>query len=146
MLRREFLTGLTGLALAAPTSVQAQALFRTVIEVSSGDPDVMVRALNIVLETGRYHIAYRESAEIRVIAVGEGMTMLRADTSPVLDRVTFVSRSIPLASWHVASEDVAAAAASAGTLPPLIAGVTAIENGAAEANRLQTEGWSLIKL
>lgn len=145
MLRRGFLMGMAGLAIAAPLGVRAQALFRTVVEVSSADPDVMIRALNIVLETGRYHIAYRESAEIRVIAVGEGMAMLRADISPVADRVRFVSRSIPLASWYVASEDIAAVAAETGTLPPLIDGVTAIESGANEADRLQADGWSLIR-
>lgn len=145
MLRRGFLTGMVSVGLTAATVARSQALFRTVVEVDSGDPDQMFRALNIVLETGRYHVAYRESAEIRVIAVGDGLTMLRSDTSPVAERVAFVARSLPMVSWYAAAEDVAAATAATGAPPPLMEGVTIVPRGASEAERLQAEGWSLIK-
>ncbi len=145
MQRRGFLTGLAGLGATAPFTVSAQAVFRTVVEVDSADPEQMLSALSIVQETGRYHVAHRENAEIRVIAVGEGLAMLRTDISPVADRVLFVSRSLPIVSWYVAAEDVAAIAAATGTPPPLMPEAKLVERGAAEAVRLQADGWSLIR-
>ncbi len=115
------------------------------VEVDSADPAQMLNALSIVQETGRYHIAHRESAEIRVIAVGEGVAMLRADISPVADRVLFVSRSLPIVNWYASAEDVAAITAATGTPPPLFPEVKLVERGTAEAARLQADGWSLIK-
>lgn len=145
MRRRGFLAGLAGLGVAAPFGVSAQALFRTVVEVDSADPGQMLSALNVVQETGRYHVAHRESAEIKVIAVGEGVAMLRADTSPVADRVSFIMRSLPIVSWYVSAEDVAAITAATGSPPPLIPEVMLIQQGGAEVARLQAEGWSLIQ-
>lgn len=145
MQRRGFLTGLAGFGVAAPFMASAQAVFRTVVEVDSADPDQMLSALNIVQETGRYHVAHRESAEIRVIVVGEGVAMLRTDISPVADRVLFVSRSLPIVYWYASAEDVAAITAATGAPPPLFPVVKLIERGAAEAARLQADGWSLIK-
>lgn len=145
MHRRGFVTGLAGLGLATAAKVRAQALFRTAVEVDSGDPQQMQRALNIVMEAGRYHVAHRESAEIRVIAIGDGLAMLRADISPVLDRVTFISRSLPIVSWYAAAEDVAAITAAEGAAPLLVEGVVIVQNGASEAESLQSDGWSLIR-
>ncbi len=145
MLRRGFFAILVGLGMMAPVGASAQALFRTVVEVNSGDPAQMERALNMVLEMGRYHIAYKESAEIRVIAVGEGMTMLRTDTSPVLKRLTSVARSLPIVRWYTGLEDVAEATAAEGAPPPLYPGVAMVQGGRGEAARLEAEGWSLIR-
>lgn len=144
MVRRGFLTSLIGLGLMISVGAKAQALFRTVVKVDSGDPEQMRRALSIVQEAGRYHVVHKESAEIRVVAVGEGLAMLRADISPVADRVIFISRSLPIVSWYVAAEDVAAATAASNAAPPLINGVVTMENGRVEAERLQVQGWSLI--
>ncbi len=145
MFRREFLTGLAGLSVTAPFAASAQADFRTVVEVDSADPAQMLSALSIVQEAGRYHVAHHESAEIRVIAVGEGVAMLRTDISPVSERITFIMRSLPIVSWYASAEDVAAVAASTGAPPSLMPGVTLVDRGAAEAERLQAEGWSLIR-
>ncbi|MDG1973130.1 MAG: hypothetical protein P8I56_19495 [Paracoccaceae bacterium] len=101
MVRRGFLTSLIGLGLTISVGAKAQALFRTVVKVDSGDPEQMRRALSLVQEAGRYHVVHKESAEIRVVAVGEGLAMLRADISPVADRVIFISRSLPIVSWYV---------------------------------------------
>ena len=145
MVRRGFVAAIISLGMMAPVGASAQALYRTVVEVDSGDPGQMERALNMVLEMGRYHIVYKESAEIRVIAVGEGMAMLRTDISPVLQRLTFVARSLPIVRWYTGLEDVAAATAAEGAPPPLYPGVAMVQRGREEAARLEAEGWSLIR-
>lgn len=145
MRRRGFLAGLAALGVTAPFEVTGQALFRTVVEVDSADPDRMLSALSIVQEAGRYHVAHRESAEIRVLAVGPGVAMLRTDVSPVADRILFITRSLPIVSWYASAEDVVAIAAATGTPPPLMPQVALVHEGASEAARLQADGWSLIK-
>lgn len=144
MRRRKFVAGIIGLGIAAPCLVSAQALFRTVVQVDSSDPDLMQSALNIVQEAGRYHVAHRENAEIRVIAVGDGLTMLRADISPLPDRVSFITRSLPIVSWYASAQDISAITAEMGAPPPLLPDVMVVERGRDEVIRLRDDGWSVI--
>ena len=98
----------------------------------------------MVKELGRYHIAYRESAVIRVIAVGDGIEMLRADRSPVLSRLRLAARSVPIIEWYASELDLNAVAAQEGARPPLEPFVQTVANGRAETQRLVSDGWSYL--
>ena len=68
MVRRGFLTSLIGLGLTTSVGAKAQALFRTVVKVDSGDPEQMRRALSIVQEAGRYHVVHKEIRRKRMMS------------------------------------------------------------------------------
>jgi len=58
-----------------------------VIQVDQNDPAVMNLALNNATNVIEYYRAKGEDVDVDVVTYGPGLHMLRADTSPVLDRI-----------------------------------------------------------
>src|SRR5213080_4735694 len=79
------------LALAVCTATSALAAdtkpHRVAIQVNQNDPQVMNLALNNVTNVLEYYRARKEDVDIDIVAYGPGLHMLRADTSPVQDRL-----------------------------------------------------------
>src|SRR6202048_5178312 len=60
---------------------------RLVIQVDQNDPAVMNLALNNATNVIEYYRAKGEDVDVDVVTYGPGLHMLRADTSPVQDRI-----------------------------------------------------------
>src|SRR5882672_2591008 len=60
---------------------------RLAIQVDQNDPAVMNLALNNATNVIEYYRAKGEDVDVDVVTYGPGLHMLRADTSPVLDRI-----------------------------------------------------------
>jgi uncharacterized protein len=60
---------------------------RLVIQVDQDDPAVMNLALNNATNVIEYYRAKGESVDLDIVTYGPGLNMLRADTSPVKDRI-----------------------------------------------------------
>jgi uncharacterized protein len=60
---------------------------RLVIQVDQNDPAVMNLALNNATNVIEYYRAKGEDVNVDVVTYGPGLHMLRADTSPVQDRI-----------------------------------------------------------
>jgi hypothetical protein len=60
---------------------------RLVIQVDQNDPAVMNLALNNATNVIEYYRAKGEDVDLDVVTYGPGLHMLRADTSPVKDRI-----------------------------------------------------------
>ena len=60
---------------------------RMVIQVDQNDPAVMNLALNNATNVIEYYRAKGQDIDVDVVAYGPGLHMLRADTSPVQDRI-----------------------------------------------------------
>src|SRR6195256_4600201 len=60
---------------------------RIAIQVDQNDPQVMNLALNNATNVIEYYRARNEDVEIDIVTYGPGLHMLRADTSPVHDRI-----------------------------------------------------------
>jgi len=60
---------------------------RLVIQVDQNDPAVMNLALNNATNVIDYYRAKGEDVNVDVVTYGPGLHMLRADTSPVQDRI-----------------------------------------------------------
>ena len=60
---------------------------RMVIQVDQNDPAVMNLALNNATNVIDYYRAKGEDVDVDVVTYGPGLHMLRADTSPVQDRI-----------------------------------------------------------
>jgi uncharacterized protein len=60
---------------------------RIAIQVDQNDPAVMNLALNNAKNVLEYYRARGERAEVEIVAYGPGLNMLRADTSPVKERI-----------------------------------------------------------
>jgi intracellular sulfur oxidation DsrE/DsrF family protein len=66
---------------------QAPKTHRLVIQVNQNDPAVMNLALNNATNVIEYYRAKGEDVDVDVVTYGPGLHMLRADTSPVQDRI-----------------------------------------------------------
>src|SRR6185369_6850092 len=60
---------------------------RLLIHVDQNDPAVMNLALNNATNVIEYYRAKGEDVNVDIVAYGPGLHMLRADTSPVQDRI-----------------------------------------------------------
>src|SRR4051812_39294629 len=60
---------------------------RVAIHVDQNDPQVMNLALNNATNVIEYYRAKGEDVDLDVVTYGPGLHMLRADTSPVQDRI-----------------------------------------------------------
>jgi uncharacterized protein len=73
--------------LAVEKKVEPKAAHRLVIQVDQNDPAVMNLALNNATNVIEYYRAKGEDVDLDVVTYGPGLHMLRADTSPVQDRI-----------------------------------------------------------
>lgn len=75
--------------LAAPAAFAADQMprHRIAMHVDENNPQKMNLTLNNVVNLSEYYRERNESAQIEVVAYGPGLNMLRADTSPVKDRL-----------------------------------------------------------
>jgi intracellular sulfur oxidation DsrE/DsrF family protein len=74
-------------ALAAKAKTSAKP-HRIVIQVDQNDPAVMNLALNNATNVIDYYRAKGQEVHVDLVTYGPGLHMLRADTSPVKDRIT----------------------------------------------------------
>lgn len=75
------------LAATKTHAVPVKAAHRLLIQVNQNDPDIMNLALNNATNVIEYYRARGEQANIDIVAFGPGLNMLRADTSPVKERI-----------------------------------------------------------
>jgi intracellular sulfur oxidation DsrE/DsrF family protein len=79
---------LTSAALAAKPKAQVSAKpHRLAIQVDQNDPAVMNLALNNATNVIEYYRAKGVDVTVDIVTYGPGLHMLRADTSPVQDRI-----------------------------------------------------------
>ena len=75
-------------ALAADTKTQgSEKPHRVAIQVNQNDPAVMNLALNNATNVIEYYRAKGVDVTVDIVTYGPGLHMLRADTSPVQDRI-----------------------------------------------------------
>jgi intracellular sulfur oxidation DsrE/DsrF family protein len=72
---------------APQTDGKQASTHRLAIQVDQNDPAVMNLALNNAKNVLDYYRARGERAEVEIVAYGPGLHMLRADTSPVKERI-----------------------------------------------------------
>ncbi len=86
MFRRFVTATLLSIALASP-AFAGEAKHRLAIHVDQNDPQVMNLALNNATNVIEYFRAKNEDVDVDIVTYGPGLHMLRADTSPVKDRL-----------------------------------------------------------
>jgi intracellular sulfur oxidation DsrE/DsrF family protein len=75
------------LAVPHAGAVEKAAQHRLAIQVDRSDPQTMNLALNNAENVVEYYRGKGESVDVEIVAYGSGLNMLRADTSPVKDRI-----------------------------------------------------------
>lgn len=137
------LTAVIGLAFLAQANTQEPT--RIAIHVDDNDPKRMNMALNNAKNIQKYYDGVGEEVEIRIVAYGPGLHMLRADTSPVAHRIETMSLELPNLTFAACGNTHAAMSAKADKEVELLEEAELVPSGVVELVELQKDGWAYIR-
>jgi intracellular sulfur oxidation DsrE/DsrF family protein len=120
---------------------------RVAIQVDQNDPDVMNLALNNATNIMEQYKSKGETVQVEIVTYGPGLHMLRADTSPVKDRIKqIVDGSFPseikLSACNNTKEGMEK---REGHAISIIAQTQLVPSGAVRLIELQEDGWSYLR-
>lgn len=148
-MNRRYLVLALAAALAAPLAPRAAAaegkIHKVAIHVNEGDAQRMNLALNNVENVEKYYAARGEAVTIEVVAYGPGLHMLRADTSPVKDRVAAMSLQYKELRFSACENTRAGMAKREGKEIPLLKEAKPVPSGVVRLIELQEQGWSYLR-
>ena len=87
MLYRFLTAALLSIAFATGALAADTKPHRVTIQIDQNDPQVMNLVLNNATNVIEYYRGKGEDVDLDIVAYGPGLHMLRADTSPVQDRI-----------------------------------------------------------
>jgi intracellular sulfur oxidation DsrE/DsrF family protein len=134
-------------ALASAGPAAAKTTHRIAIQIDQNDPQVMTLALNNASNVIEYYHARNQEVDIDVVAYGPGLNMLRADTSPVQDRIKhFKDMVFPGKIQFSACNNTRQGMEKAeGHAIPILPDATVVPSGVAHLMELQEQGWSYVR-
>ena len=145
MKRRVFAVALVA-ALALPGLALAQAkTHKVAVHVDESDPVRMNLALNNVENIQKYYAGKGEAVAVEVVTYGPGLLMLRADNSPVKDRVTAMSLEYPTLVFSACENTRAGMSKREGKEVPLLKEAKSVPSGVIRLIELQEQGWSYLR-
>jgi len=127
----------------APQS--AVAAHRVAIHVDDNDAKVMNLALNNVRNIIDYYKANGETVAIEIVAYGPGLHMLRADTSPVKDRIAPMALENSNLTFAACANTQANQSRAEGKPVTLISEAKMVPSGVVRLMELQEQGYSYIR-
>jgi uncharacterized protein len=120
---------------------------RLAIQVDQNDPVLMNLALNNATNVIEYYRAKGEDIDVDLVTYGPGLNMLRADTSPVKDRIkslkdyAFPSR-IQFSACNVTREGMEK---KEGHPIAMVSEAVVVPSGVVRLMELQESGWSYVR-
>ncbi len=120
---------------------------RIAIQIDQNDPQIMNLVLNNATNVVEYYRAKNEAVDVDIVAYGPGLHMLRADTSPVQDRVKRLKdMAFPGKIQFSACNNTRQGMEKAeGHAIPILAEATVVPSGVVQLMELQEQGWSYIR-
>jgi hypothetical protein len=136
-----------GLLSAAVGTAEEAKSHRVAIQVDQNDPDVMNLALNNAQNVIEYFNARGEDIAVEIVTYGPGLHMLRADTSPVRDRIKWMVEQmfpakIAFAACNITKQGMEKREGHAIAILPE---ATIVPSGMVRLMHLQEQGWSYIR-
>src|SRR5262249_47909184 len=147
---RSFVVALTlGLAVATAGRAADDKPHRVAIQVDQDDPAVMNLALNNAENIIEYYRGKGEDVDVEIVVYGPGLHMLRADTSPVKDRVKQIAddkASFPARIGFSACDNTRQNMERREGHPiAIVSQATIVPSGIVRLIQLQEQGWSYVR-
>lgn len=145
--RVAFLIIVLGLTQGIPPAIAADNAkeHHIVIQVDQNDPKIMDLALKNAGNAIKYYKEQGEKIDIEIVAYGPGLNMLRADTSPMKDRIKQIAETTPNIKFSACANTKAAMEKSEGHPIPILPQATVVPSGVVRLSQLQEQGWSYIR-
>jgi intracellular sulfur oxidation DsrE/DsrF family protein len=120
---------------------------RVSIQVDQNDPQVMNLALNNATNVIEYYRAKNEDVDVDIVTYGPGLHMLRADTSPVQDRIKRLKDlafpgKIQFSACNNTKQGMEKAE---GHAISVLSDATIVPSGVVRLMELQEQGWSYVR-
>src|ERR1700730_2361594 len=120
---------------------------RVSIQVDQNDPQVMNLALNNATNVIEAYRAKNEDVDVDIVAYGPGLHMLRADTSPVQDRIKRLKEmacrdEIQFSACNNTKQGMEKAE---GHTVSIVPDATIVPSGVVHLMELQEQGWSYVR-
>lgn len=139
------------LGLLALTAAHGQGAkpHRVVIQVDQDDPAVMNLALNNAKNVIEYYRDRGKDADVEIVAYGPGLNMLRADTSPVKDRIAQIANAdatFPSKIVFSACNNTKQAMEKRENHPiTIVPQARMVPSGVVRIIQLEEQGWSYVR-
>jgi intracellular sulfur oxidation DsrE/DsrF family protein len=116
-------------------------------QVDQNDPDVMNQTLNNATNVIEYYRGKNEDVDIDIVTYGPGLNMLRADTSPVQDRIKRLKDMVFPGKIQFSACNVTKTAAEKreGHAISIVPEATVVTSGVVHLMELQEQGWSYVR-
>jgi len=147
MFRRLATIALLSLAVATSAHAAPAKPRHIAIQVDQNDPQVMNLVLNNATNVIEYYRAKKQDVDIDIVAYGPGLHMLRADTSPVRDRIkrlkdiAFPSK-VQFSACNNTKQNMEKAEGHPISIVPE---ATVVPSGVVPLMELQEGGWSYLR-
>lgn len=141
--------GLRGLVLGAVLALAPMAALaegpKVAIHVDEANVSTMNMALNNAVNILKHYAGKGETATIEIVTYGPGLHMLRADTSPVKDRIAQLALEYDSLSFSACLNTVQAMEQQSQSDVPLIEEATVVPSGAVRLMELQYDGYAYLR-
>ena len=140
-------TGTVALAALTPTvpAAAASKTHRIAFHVDQNDAAVMNLTLNNMSNAATRYSGTGEQFEMELVAYGPGLHMLRADTSPVKDRLASIKASIAGVTFSACNVTMMGMEKNEGHPIVIVPQARVVPAGVVRLVELQEGGWSYIK-
>jgi hypothetical protein len=120
---------------------------RVTIQIDQNDPALMNMVLNNANNVIEYYRGRNEEVDLDIVAYGPGLHMLRADTSPVADRIKhFKEMAFPGKIQFSACNNTKRSMEKAeGHAISILPEASIVPSGVVHLMELQEQGWSYVK-
>ena len=127
----------------APAS--AMEKHRLALQISDNDPAKMNAVLNVAANVSKYYSDKGDEVEIQIVAFNAGLNMLRADKSPVLERLKSFKQGMPNVSFMACENTLDAMTRVEGKEPPLVDNAKRVPAGVVTLIELGEKGWTIVR-
>lgn len=124
---------------------RAEEPHRLALQISDDTPEKMTAVLNVAANVSRHYSGKAEESEIVIVAFNAGITMLRADKSPVLERLKSFKQSMPNVSFIVCQNTLDSIARKEGKEPPIVENAKRVQAGVVTLMELAGKGWTIVR-
>jgi uncharacterized protein len=114
---------------------------RLVLQINQNDTNLMNEALGNVKNIIKYYSEAGEDVQIEIVAHGAGLRMLRADTSPVKERISAMSSHVPQLTLSACNNTKLAMEAEEGKEIQILPEAKIVPAGIVRIVELQEQGW-----
>lgn len=129
--------------LASATSAHTPS--RIILHVSNSDPKRLAEILNDIDGLLRYYKAMNQNVRVEVVTNGEGLALLRTDTTPYARRIAELQEQHDNLAFIACQNTIDRLAREKGITARLLPGVVIIDSGVAQLMRRQNQGWAYIQ-